>query len=234
MTHDQWTDRLSDYLDGDMPAGERTALEAHLTDCAACRATAAELRRVVARAHALEDRPPAADLWPGIAERIGVSTGQHVVSLAARRERRRLVFSIPQALAAGITLMLFSSGVVWLALHAPTTTSTLVGPVAVAPNPSAGPSVRPIRNGWPAANTTYDAAVADLQRALEAGRSRLDTGTVRVIEQNLRIIDGAIAQARAALAADPGNAYLNLHLADTMRRKLELLRQANAIASVQS
>jgi len=47
---------------------------------------------------------------------------------------------------------------------------------------------------------------------------------------NLRIIDRAIAQARSALSADPGSAYLSLHLAQTMRTKLDLLRRAQAIA----
>ncbi|MGH7644281.1 MAG: anti-sigma factor family protein, partial [Gemmatimonadales bacterium] len=67
---DQWTDRLSDYLDGHLATAERAALEVHLPDCAACRSTLAELRRVVMRARTLEDRPPAGDLWPGIATRI--------------------------------------------------------------------------------------------------------------------------------------------------------------------
>jgi hypothetical protein len=83
---------------------------------------------------------------------------------------------------------------------------------------------------WTDSTARYDAAVAQLQAALVAGRGLLDTSTVRVLQENLAIIDRAIAQARAALAADPGNAYLNLHLAQTMRTKLELLRRAQAIA----
>ena len=35
--NDHWTDRLSEYLDGDLTAGERTALEAHLAPCGVCR-----------------------------------------------------------------------------------------------------------------------------------------------------------------------------------------------------
>ena len=62
---DQWTDRLSQYVDAELPAGERAALEAHLADCAACRTAVAELRRVVAQARALPQRPPARrDLSP--------------------------------------------------------------------------------------------------------------------------------------------------------------------------
>jgi hypothetical protein len=56
---------------------------------------------------------------------------------------------------------------------------------------------------------------------------------VRVVRQSLAVIDKAIDQARRALAADPGNAYLNLHLASTMRRKVELLRRANELAAAQ-
>ncbi|PYP99161.1 MAG: hypothetical protein DMD34_00150, partial [Gemmatimonadetes bacterium] len=36
---DQWTDRLSEYLDGELAGSERTALEAHLASCGNCRAT---------------------------------------------------------------------------------------------------------------------------------------------------------------------------------------------------
>jgi hypothetical protein len=96
--------------------------------------------------------------------------------------------------------------------------------------PAAGsPTARHI--GWFDSTQAYDASVAELQQALEQGRTRLDTTTVRVLEENLRIIDRAIAQARTALAADPGSTYLSLHLAQTMRTKLELLRRAQAIAA---
>jgi hypothetical protein len=54
---------------------------------------------------------------------------------------------------------------------------------------------------------------------------------VRVVRQNLAVIDRAIAEARAALQNDPANTYPNLHLADTMRRKVELLRRINALVA---
>jgi hypothetical protein len=67
---------------------------------------------------------------------------------------------------------------------------------------------------------------------LAGGRGQLDTTTIKVIEQNLAAIDQAIAQAQRALEADPANMYLNTHLAETMRRKLELLRQAATLVPV--
>ena len=217
--NDQWMNRLSEYLDGDLTPAERAALEAHLAACGTCRGTLDELRRVVARARALDDRPPAADLWPGIAEHIGV------VSLAARRARRRLSFTVPQLVAASIVLVLLSAGsarVLFPPKAVQGTTSRMI--VDVSPSDA--------RTAASDARTA--ASVAELEQTLARNRSRLDTATVRVIEKNLGIIDRAIRDAQSALAADPRNPYLNQHLAQETRRKLELLRQAATLASARS
>lgn len=227
---DQWTDRLSEYLDDELPPAERAALEAHLRHCVACGAVLADLKRIVTRARGLEDQARGRDLWPEIAARIGVGTGETaVVDLREARPHGRWSFSLPQLAAAGIALMALSGGAAWL-LHPAARTEVVVqrapasGARAASPGLVVPASLRvPVRS--------YDGAVADLERVLAEGRGRLDTTTVRVIERNLATIDSAIAQAERALAADSANAYLNSHLADTMRRKLELLRQAAALVS---
>ncbi|MGH7629297.1 MAG: anti-sigma factor family protein, partial [Gemmatimonadales bacterium] len=61
MMTDPWTHRLSEYLDGDLTAAERAALERHLAACPACSTTLAELTRVVMRARALPAPPPGSD-----------------------------------------------------------------------------------------------------------------------------------------------------------------------------
>src|SRR5262245_7773979 len=68
--NDIWTNWLSEYLDGELENDARAALEAHLATCGQCYATLGELRQVVARAKALEDRPPTKNLWFGIAQQI--------------------------------------------------------------------------------------------------------------------------------------------------------------------
>ena len=107
--------------------------------------------------------------------------------------------------------------------------ATRQSPVAAAANSNRVPAAI---NASCSATQSYAAAVADLERVLAGGRGQLDTSTVRVIEQNLAAIDQAIAQAQRALHADPANLYLNTHLAETMRRKLDLLRQAAALVPV--
>lgn len=223
--NDIWTNRLSEYIDGELSATEREALEAHLATCGHCYATLGDLRQVVARAKQLEDREPANDLWAGI--RAGIAEVHETRLTPGRRPgaaTRRFSFSVPQLLAASIVLMLVSGGGAWLARRQPTPAST--PDVIAGRDTRRPPNVRDVN--W---TRSSDAAIADLQVALDQNEKRLDTATVRIVRQNLAIIDRAIADARAALDKDPGNTYLNLHLADTMRRKVELLRRVNDLAA---
>ena len=70
MTQDTWTDRLSEYVDGELDVATTRALELHLAGCAECRAIADDLRQVSSRGRALPALAPGADLWPGIESRI--------------------------------------------------------------------------------------------------------------------------------------------------------------------
>ena len=231
MIQDPWTDRLSEYVDGELPEWERHVLESHLESCAECSLIVSDLRRVVRRARTLKNPSPATDLWPGIATRIGAGTSQahDVVDISARRRaRRRWAFSLPQLAAAAIALMTVSGGTVWF-LSGTARQSVVLAPAPSSPAegaPAVSVSMRPN------ASQSYAAAVADLERVLAEGRGKLDTTTVKIIEQNLAAIDRAIAEAQRALDADSGNLYLNTHLAETMRRKLDLLRQAAALVPV--
>ena len=68
-----------------------------------------------------------------------------------------------------------------------------------------------------------------LEAEFELRRAVLDPATIQVVERNLAIIDGAIAESRRALEADPSSGFLNGYLAEAMRRKVDLLRQATRI-----
>jgi len=217
--NDIWTNRLSEYLDGELDAAERAALDEHLATCGHCYATLAELRDVVARAKTLADREPAKDLWAGIHAGITRTSADRP---AVRPSGRRFSFSVPQLLAASIALMLMTSGGMWLALRQDATPQPTPSVVVTNPEPTPGNVARWTRQS--------DQKIAELQDALELNESKLDTSTVRIVRENLAVIDRAIAQAQRALRRDPGNTYLNLHLAKAMRQKIELLRRANALA----
>jgi hypothetical protein len=215
---DIWTDRLSDYIDGELKPADRAALDAHLTGCRDCTDALSELRDVVARAASLTPRPPGADLWPGIASRIEAPPA---IATFRPRAARRVSFTVPQFVAASLALALVSGGGVWILNHGGRATS--IQPVAAAPNPAVLPASF--------ADPHYDEAIADLQQTLQEGRAQLDPQTVKILEANLDAIDKAIDQCRQALASDPGNLYLHNHLADARQRKLALLRRAAAIVN---
>jgi hypothetical protein len=229
---DEWTDRLSDYLDDELAADERHALELHLSGCESCRQTLEELKAVVTRARSVAPRLPKHDLWAGVSQRI--APGAQGVAVFRRHEPRRVSFTFPQLAAAGVLLALLSGGLAWKLLpRSPLVKPSgpgqvaIVEPISPAPDTSTPYTVEPVS----LADKQYDAAVADLQRALAKGRGRLDRGTISIVEQNLQIIDRAIGQATAALIADPGNTYLTGHLVEARRKKLDLLRRAAALAS---
>ena len=226
MSDDAFTDRLSDYIDGELTPAEHLELERHLVDCRDCRATVEELRAVIAQAASLVDSRPDGNLWPAIASRIeppGRRTSQ--ASPFTRAVMRRVSFTLPQLAAAALALMVLSGGLVWMARSGDPRAD--FDPVSAAVDRN---TIAPVSFTDP----HYDAAVADLEAVLAAERSRLDPETIRVVEANLAAIDLAIAQSREALAGDPANMYLNSHLAAARQRKLALLRRATALSTTGS
>ena len=242
--HEEWTDQLSDYLDGELSSEERAAVDAHVSGCAECVGVLNDLKRVVAGAQAVGPRPPEADLWSGIAARIDglpQEAGARVAPFVARQPRR-IALTFPQLAAAAVLLMAVSGGTAWQLSKRSTDaprrgagsgTAAVLAPGAEGAVSSAhapGPGdVRVETVGL--ADAQYDAAVTDLEKALKDGRGRLDASTISIVEHNLQIIDLAIAQAQQALVADPANDYLSGHLVEARRRKLDLLRRAAALAT---
>lgn len=213
-------EQLSALVDGEVTGEPLAAAQAHLVACGECRAAYDALLRIKRHAGALDDRPPARDLWPGIAAQIGESV--KVMPLAPRR---RLAFSIPQLAAAAVALMAVSAGSVLLVTG---------GRRTAAPAAAAAPAVslQPVAGLASAKGVeSYDAAIRELQGTLDARRSHLDTATVRAVQQSLAVIDAAIHQAEAALAQDPNSMYLNSHLERALGRKLEVLRRVTTLAA---
>src|SRR5690349_5694718 len=102
--HDEWTDRLSDYVDGEVSASERAAIESHLAGCGTWAATLEGLRAVVERARASRPLPPREDLWPGVADRIGARPSDPRTIHFRAREPRRFAFTLPQLAAAAVLI----------------------------------------------------------------------------------------------------------------------------------
>ncbi len=216
---DKWTDLLSAYLDEELDSVDRAALEAHLEECDECRAALNQLRGVVGWAQAYEGSEPRHDVWPEVASEIRKSQ-RAVVDLNVEREARgpRRRFSIPQLIAAGISLLVVGSGS-WFVARSTVPEDRLVAVIDVS-SPPEGFAVAAAIN----AAHTYGPAIADLERVLLEEESSLDTATARVLREKLAIIDRAMTEAQEALARDPNSGYLIDHYTGMMRKKLSVLR----------
>lgn len=239
--HQEWTDLVSDHLAGDLDEHARAGLEAHLAECAGCRAVYAELRDVVVSAAALTPLEPPRDLWPGIAAALISAEGSNSRAPGDTRSGDAVVIELPTAraanrgrggpgvggllgtraglaaAAAGLVL-LTATGTWWLA--APPAASLTTGGAS----DSAGSPVLAVDTGTPPEGLANELAV--LEAALQVARSTLDPNTVLVLERNLAVIEQAIADSREALVLDPNNAFLSEHLERMYRRKLDYLQDA--------
>jgi hypothetical protein len=241
MEHPDVTDRLSDYIGGDLALEEHSEVETHLAECGECRRVLEGLRAVVSKAEGLGTLEPPRDLWAGIAATIQapVSVAREDAKVIAfpaagapspgdaeadllSASTRRFAFSTPQLIAASVALMAASSLATWSV--GPGFGSGGVGQVA----PSTG-----------AVSMTSDVAapppeladeVAALERTLGEARAALDPNTVRVLERNLAVIEQAIEDSMLALQQDPGNEFLLAHLERVYERKLTYLRDAARVA----
>ena len=204
-------DRLDDYADGCLGEAEFQELELHLHGCAACRREERELRALLAEAAALpREVAPPRDLWPGIAERI--KTPRRVVPF-----RPGWLRAGPGALAAAAAVVLALGAVLLRTQPRPGPGAPGGRLVAVSVTPDTGVGQ---------AEAEYVRATADLMAALESRRPGLAPETLKVVDDNLRIIDGALTALRDALRKDPQNGQLAHMLAATHRKKVDVLRRA--------
>lgn len=82
-----------------------------------------------------------------------------------------------------------------------------------------------------ASEKVLSSEIATLQAIVTEKRARLDPATVRVVEDNLNLIDVAVKQARAALARDPASGFLIGTLDNVLQKKVELLRTVALLPS---
>jgi len=80
-------------------------------------------------------------------------------------------------------------------------------------------------------DVVFNKEINKLQRIVRRQNAGLDTSTVTVIDKNLRTLDSAISQIRAALKKDPGSSLLGGQASRALEMKVELLRRTAMLRS---
>ena len=219
--------QLNDLCDEAIPASEGTALRQHLDGCGTCRDRMAHFEALLATAAAepTEIAPPE-DLWPSIRGRI--ESGKMATIAGGPpgpTPSQPWWATTPAALAAAAVLVLVSA----------TITVILVspGPRVVAPGTARGPIVAPANApaevGMLIAN--YEGLTDRLAQEFARLRHRLPPEAVATVEDNLRIVDEALAEIQGVLDQEPDNAVLLQLLATAYRQKVSVLEQATESVS---
>ena len=208
---------IPDLLDGTLSDTQRARYEAHAAGCDECRSLVRDLAKIRDEAAALPTLSPSRDLWQGIEARI--ETPVVPMPRSARGTVGR--WTTRQAAAAAVVLMAVTAGGTWLAM---TRTATVGTPVAGLDNAMGRTNLVSVADQKGIA--TYEDEIAKLRDVLVTRHGELDSATIAVMEKNLRLIDKAIAESKAALAADPANAFLAGRLNNVYGTKLDLLRAA--------
>ena len=166
------------------------------------------------------DIQPERDLWRGIASAISDSkivrpdfvTGGREPAAAAVVNWRWAGIA-----AAAMLLVAFSSGITAYLVRAP------VAPADGIIEPGLTEFETVAWEGFLEAERSYQSVTDDLLASLEAQRDELAPETIEIVESNLRLIDEAIAEARAALERDPANRRLVGKLTDMYRTRVNFL-----------
>ena len=221
-------DRLNDLADGALDADPRAQAERHLAVCETCRAEVESIRALRARLQALPQAiEPPRDLRPVIRAAIDAAVPSADPSAGppprpVPRWRDRAIASMRWPLAAAALLLVAVTAAITFALTRRRAAAPAVAYSVYAP---AFASVLAIAE-------RYDRATTELQRIVDEQRTHLSPATIRILEDNLRILDRAVSESKAALEGDPGNAALSAMLISAYEKKLGVLRSATTTMGI--
>ena len=228
MTHERTLELLDDYVEGTLAPHDERGVRRHLMQCDDCRAEERELRTLLDEAAALppEIQPPV-DLWEGIAARLeprsDTATLSPEIPMIGPRPVRRIPWWMQAA--AAIALVVTTS-VVTLQIDRAGPAQVAAVQQQPAAQQAAAPAARTALAAIHPAEQEYQRAIGDLETMLGQHRDKLAPQTVATLEANLKVIDKAIQESRAALAADPNSRELATMLSQSYDAKLDVLQRA--------
>jgi anti-sigma factor ChrR (cupin superfamily) len=208
---------LNDYVDGSLGPGERSEVDRHAAECAACRQTIEDLRGILGAAKELDLREPPARAWSRIERAIAMAEkekGPYPFSETAIRKRGTAPF------------------LSWLAAAAALVLATAVG-IRYVParhvDAPAGDAAQSIETELRQAEAHYENAIKGLEAIANTEQSDLDPRTAATLQKNLAVIDQAISESRAAVRAQPASEPAQQSLIDGFKTKIGLLQDTVAL-----
>jgi hypothetical protein len=215
------TEKLSAFVDGELPPAETATVRAHAAGCAGCRSAIAELRALVANARALDVPEPPPTLWPSIAGELD------------RRERfawLRISLWRPfgiGALAGGVAVIL--AMVILPAAHKSgglAVPAAAPGAEAVVASAAADPLLHEAETEFAQAAAAYERSIAKLRGLLAREEARWSPEERSRMAERLARLDETIARSRELAHRTPGDSAGNEQLFAAYQQKIAFLAAA--------
>ncbi len=222
MTCDRCHSLIDDFVDGTIDADDRKRIEAHLEECTACRAMAADFTAVRRSARGLERLVPPPRVRAALSEALEVERRRGVVArLLGGGFSGGLSGWRPLAVAAALVLIVGAPAwTVWRQLSSTPPPRPIAAPARAA-DPELAQSVEAELK---LAEEHYQKAIAGLLQITRTESGALDPQVAAVLKKNLDVIDQAIGESRAALQTQPTNDVAQESLFEALRNKVTLLQ----------
>jgi hypothetical protein len=205
--------RLSELADRTLPPAERTEVNAHLEECAACRGVLNDLEHVRRAAAALGPIAPPDHVWLQVAGQTRLDHPATVRPHAARRA------ALAQWISLAAALVLVTIGADYFLRSVPAPDAG-----GGAGNPTGTPSVQRIADELALAMKHYDNAITELESLAKSNSDVLDTQMAETLRQNIQTVNAAIDESRAALVQNPNSQPARESLFEALRRKVVVLQ----------
>jgi len=202
---------LSQLVDGELPDDLQADVRAHLRECAACRGLLTDLERLKASARSLGPMPPPHHVWQHVEAHLRQDGDAGSQPPAHSSGRQAIVQWV--GLAAALFLV---TTVIYVARGRSGTTG------------DGGSSQAAVSDGATdevgRATVPYEDAIRELEALTKGNEDAIAPDVVTVVRTNLGAIDTAIADSRAAVAANPESESARDSLFEALRRKIALLQ----------
>jgi anti-sigma factor RsiW len=217
MSCTRYSHAIHERVDGTLGPARRAELQTHLDVCPACRALAADLQKIRDAAATLEPVRPPEHVWLQIASRLRQEG--RVADAGPARSRHTAMLAI------AATLMLAVGGSLYLLFPLGQGTeggAQIAG--AASGNAAGADPVEGSVDETAVGEKDYQEAITALQELARAKDGSIDPQTAAVIEENIKVLDKAIAESRSALKAEPQSTPARESLFDALSHKVTLLQ----------
>jgi hypothetical protein len=205
-------EQLSPLMDGQLSEADRAVIEAHLDVCEACRGLRQDLQRLERAAASLGPIAPPDHVWLQVAGQVRMEPR----AAGAMPQSSHPRAALGQWVGLAAALVLVTVGAYYFLRATP--------PPEAPGNARASGTVEAIAEELSLASQHYERAIAELEALAEADSSALDPAMTDTLRQNIRTINAAIDESRAALSENPGSEPARESLFEALRRKVVVLQ----------